>query len=148
MEDDLAPPETDHLIMANNNRLTANGFSGPTRQRSKSNEMIPQDIPRLNEGVPGQSASTALLAPTISVDEVATAPTSPVSPIDPRVINLGGIDPMLSVSKNHLSQATSMTPTGSLLCINNTVQLRDSTLTVNYSDCGGEYFSSYFIPWV
>ena len=47
---------------------------------------------------------------------------------------------------HQLSKSTSVTPTGSLLCVHNTIQLRESTLTVNYPDTGIGEYALYFFP--
>ncbi len=80
-------------------------------------------------------ASCTLLPPPSITYEVATAPSSPTDSI---IMH----DMRLSSSSQHLdntTKGTSMTPSGSLLAVNKPIELRESTLTVNYPDTGGMY---------
>ena len=71
-------------------------------------------------------------------DSIAPASAPPSTTSEPHQMSLS--DVRLSASTHQLSKSTSVTPTGSLLSVHNTVQLRESTLTVNYPDTGiGEY---------
>ena len=73
----------------------------------------------------------SLSPPEITYDEVSTAPSSPTDGImlhDLRFVN----------PHNHFqNKAVMVTPSGSLLAVNQSpLELRESTLTVNYPDCG------------
>jgi hypothetical protein len=91
------------------------------------------------------ASCTLLPPPSITYDEVTTAPNSP---IEHGMVSMS--DMRLSASATHLdghhSISTCMTPSGSLLAVNKPIQLRESTLTVNYPDNGGKALKHHSVP--
>lgn len=83
----------------------------------------------------GSREHVALLPPEITYDTVATAPNSPTD------IGLMGGSAFAGFNRathGMESRSTSVTPSGSLLCVSKPIELRESTLTINYPDTGGE----------
>ena len=92
-------------------------------------------------GIRGSREHVALLPPQIIYDTVATAPNSPTEPGPSPAANRSDFR-SFSWSTHHLeSRSTSVTPSGSLLNVNKPIELRESTLTVNYPDTGGTCLS-------
>ena len=80
------------------------------------------------------SGTYVLAPPEITYDEVATAPNSPIN--DPV---MGDIRLFGSSHQLYHNKAVMVTPTGSLLAVNQSpLELRESTLSVNYPDMGGK----------
>ena len=102
------------------------GANTPRRRRS------PSPSPARNH------IGTETLFPPAITYEVATAPTSPTSPTEMLLMqDLRGVL-TTSQSSTLYNKAVMVTPAGSLLAVNPPLELRESTLTVNYPDMGGE----------
>jgi hypothetical protein len=77
----------------------------------------------------------SLSPPEITYDEVSTAPNSPTDGIMLQDFRLFGSSHQL-----HHNKAVMVTPSGSLLAVNQSpLELRESTLTVNYPGCDGKF---------
>ena len=102
-----------------------NGSTRPPRPRSLSE----------NESAQTDDVTISLVPPVIICDDVASAPATPTNPHDQNKI----LRNVLSLSNSHMDVGTSVTPSGSLLGINKPIELRESTLTVNYPENGGKF---------
>ena len=85
----------------------------------------------------GSREHVALLPPEITYDTVTTAPNSPT---DPGLMGGSAFAGFNRATTHGMmeSRSTSVTPSGSLLCVSKPIELRESTLTINYPDTGGE----------
>lgn len=127
-------PQSTAILPRGRSRSPTGGSSAtfcdipPQRSRSPT----PTRIPMMDGGGPG---NTSLCPPSITYDEVNTAPNSPTG--GPGGLMLQDIRSYGSTSMLQ-NKAVMVTPSGSLLAVNQSpLELRESTLSVNYPDMGG-----------
>ncbi len=83
--------------------------------------------------------SWRLLATSPGPPPASAPPTCTTTPVTESRTSLSDLHLMSSMHQLH-NKSTSVTPSGSLLCVSKPIQLRESTLTVNYPDTDvGEY---------